>query len=224
LKSAVGKVRAGEVPTTKHEASARLAGAERPAGVDEAGRGPLAGPVVAAAVILPDGFVLQGLRDSKLLSPRNRTRLFGRIMECALGVGVGICSHLFIDRVNILRATREAMKLAVLQLTVPADHLLIDGPITLDMDIPQTPIIGGDRLCLSIAAASVVAKVTRDRIMDELHVMYPTYGFDGNKGYPTRSHKDALARHGPCPVHRMTFSGVCDGEFFGPLQPVPDSG
>jgi ribonuclease HII len=129
-------------------------------------------------------------------------------MESALGVGLGICSHHDIDRMNILVATREAMKSAVRALYPAPDHLLIDGPISLEIDIAQTPIIKGDRYCVSIAAASVVAKVTRDRLMDRLHQEYPMYGFDKNRGYPTRFHRAALAAYGPCPVHRKTFSGV----------------
>lgn len=198
----------GEFPTLEYEGAARAGGASMPAGVDEAGRGPLAGPVVAAAVTLPDGFTLEGLRDSKLLSPRKRDLLFARLQECALGIGVGICSNLVIDTINILAATREAMKIAVSRLDPHPDHLLIDGPITLELNVPQTPIIKGDKRCVSIAAASVAAKVTRDRIMDELHSIYPMYGFDKNRGYPTVFHREALAKHGPCPVHRMTFGGV----------------
>ncbi len=192
-------------PTSKHEEMAMASGARLVAGIDEAGRGPLAGPVVAAAVIL-DGFdVINGLDDSKLLTGKNRAKLFDVILAKAISVGIGIIEPDEIDRINILQATRLAMKTAVSRLDAKADYLLIDGPIKLDIPCDQKPIIKGDRLSLSIAAASVVAKVTRDRIMDDLDKVFPDYGFARNKGYGTREHQLAIMRHGPCRVHRMSF-------------------
>ena len=183
------------------------------AGVDEAGRGPLAGPVVSAAVILPHDFLCEGIDDSKKLSEKKRAALFPKIMETAVAVATGIASHHEIDEINILRASLLSMKRAVENLsTCPGspvpDFLLIDGKFTLDMNTHQSAIIKGDSRSISIAAASIIAKVTRDAIMKELHEIYPAYGFIRHKGYPTTDHKKAILRHGPCPVHRMTFRGV----------------
>lgn len=197
-----------ERPTWDFEDAASASGAVRIAGVDEAGRGPLAGPVVAAAVVLPRGCLILDLNDSKQLSEVNRERLFALIRESAIGSGIGIVSSRTIDEVNILQATRMAMAIAVNSVDPLPDHLLIDGPIRLDIPIRQEAVIGGDRRCCSVAAASILAKVTRDRIMRELSLRFPAYGFDRHKGYGTREHRDAIARYGPTPEHRTTFRGV----------------
>jgi ribonuclease HII len=175
------------------------------AGIDEAGRGPLAGPVVAAAVIMPGDCLLDGVNDSKKLRPAEREELFALIKDRALCVGIGIVDHSEIDRINILQATMKAMRLAVAQLSVRPDHLLVDGPRYDDRSIPYTAIIGGDAKCFSIAAASIIAKVTRDRIMIEYDRSYPAYGFSRHKGYGTAEHLAALQAHGACAIHRRTF-------------------
>lgn len=187
--------------------SLRLRGVRSVAGIDEAGRGPLAGPVVAAAVILGER-VPEGIDDSKKLSPARRERLHDEIRATALTVGVGIVDAGEIDRLNILQATLLAMRRAVDSLSIPADHLLVDGNHPIPGFSSQTTVVGGDARFLPIAAASIIAKVTRDRIMDELHRLYPAYGFDRHRGYGTRHHLDAIARHGVSPVHRTTFAGV----------------
>lgn len=178
------------------------------AGVDEAGRGPLAGPVIAAAVILPDGFVGAEITDSKKLSPKKRDLLCREIMAGAVSVGIGRVDAGEIDRINILQASLEAMKQAVLKLRPAPQFLLIDGKFGISLDIPQEPIVKGDSRSISIAAASIVAKVTRDAIMAKYHARYPVYGFDRHKGYPTRFHQTAIQTHGPCPIHRKTFKRV----------------
>jgi ribonuclease HII len=178
------------------------------AGVDEAGRGPLAGPVVAAAVILPKECEIDGLNDSKKLSPKKRDNLFNQITGLAIVTAVGIVEPEEIDRINILRATVLAMEIAVRKLNPQPDHLLIDGNIRTSLLIPQETVIEGDSRCCSIAAASIVAKVIRDSIMDDYHNMYPEYNFKRHKGYPTIEHFEALRRFGPCPIHRKTFNGV----------------
>lgn len=182
----------------------------RIAGVDEAGRGPLAGPVAAAAVILPPAFDAPGLTDSKKLTPRQRDTWYERIREDAVAVGVGVVEADEIDRINILNASLRAMAVAVERLAPAPDFLLIDGIWAIASDLPQTPIVKGDARSLSIAAASVIAKVTRDRIMCDHHARYPEFGFDRHKGYPTREHKAAIRQYGPCPIHRRTFRGVRD--------------
>lgn len=178
------------------------------AGIDEAGRGPLAGPVVAAAVILPPGMRIPGIDDSKKLSPDTRERLFDIIMTQALSVGVGMGTPELIDQINILQATRHAMLAAVTQLSPPPDHLLIDGISSIDTTIHQKTIKKGDSLSLSIAAASIIAKVTRDRLMRELDIRHPGYGFAAHKGYGCASHMEAIRLLGPTNVHRLTFGGV----------------
>ncbi len=178
------------------------------AGIDEAGRGPLAGPVVAAAVILPEGLRIEGVDDSKKLSPYKRERLFNDIMTKALSVGTGLASPELIDRINILQATRHAMLEAVKQLSPQPDYLLIDGISTIDCPLPQKTIKKGDSLSLSIAAASIIAKVTRDRLMCELDAIHPGYGFAAHKGYGCASHMEAIRLLGPSAVHRLTFGGV----------------
>ncbi len=183
-------------------------GFQRVAGIDEVGRGPLAGPVVAAAVVLPPGAVLAGVRDSKALTPRQREVSCDTVLSCAEDVGIGVVEAETIDRINILQATFRAMLSAVEQLKHPPQYLLIDGPYRLPTDLPQEGIPKGDRLSLSIAAASIVAKVYRDRLLHEYHQLYPMYGFDRNKGYGTAEHLAALREYGPCPVHRLSFRGV----------------
>ena len=178
------------------------------AGVDEAGRGPLAGPVVAAAVILPERLMIDGVTDSKKLSASRRDHLFDLIHQQALALGVGIGSVELIDRINILQATRFAMLEAVSALDPEPDLLLIDGITTISSPITQKTIKKGDSLSLSIAAASIIAKVTRDRMMNDLDDLYPGYGLAGHKGYGSAAHLEAISRLGPSPVHRLTFSGV----------------
>ena len=163
-------------------------GIRRVAGIDEAGRGPLAGPVVAAAVVFPPEVWIQGVDDSKALNPKRRERLFDVILGCAEDVGVGIVYHEEIDTINILRATIKAMHDAVALLQTPPGHLLIDGPRFSHPAIPSTAIVGGDARCFAIAAASIVAKVTRDRMMEEYERLYPGYGFARHKGYGTAAH------------------------------------
>ncbi len=174
-------------------------------GIDEAGRGPLAGPVVAAAVILPKDCEILYLNDSKKLSPARRERLYGEIMEKAVAVGIGQASPQRVDEINILQATYEAMREAINRLGKTPDILLNDAVTIPGVDIPQEPIVKGDAKSVSIAAASIIAKVTRDRIMAELDAAYPGYGFARHKGYGTEAHIAALRELGPSPVHRRTF-------------------
>ena len=175
------------------------------AGVDEAGRGPLAGPVVAAACILDPSKPIYGLNDSKKLTPSSRNRLFSLIMENAAAWQIGIADHLVIDNINILQATCQAMRQAISNLPVKPGLLLIDAVKLSGVNQPVWPIIRGDGLSVSIAAASILAKVTRDRLMDEFDAQYPEYGFAQHKGYGTPMHYEALAKFGPCPIHRLTF-------------------
>lgn len=196
------------VDMLQHEESALRQGFLSIAGLDEAGRGPLAGPVVAAAVVLPRGVMLEGVRDSKQLSPERREALCVDIFAAARAIGIGSVETPEIDRINILQATFQAMILAVHSLPLRPDLLLIDGPYRLPLPIAQTGLPGGDRRSLSIAAASIVAKVHRDRLMCAYHDLYPAYGFDRHKGYGTPFHLEAIRRLGPCPVHRRTFRGV----------------
>ncbi len=177
-------------------------------GLDEAGRGPLAGPVVAGAVILPENCVMEGLRDSKKLSARRREFFFEAINKKARAVGIGIVDNETIDRINILQATRLAMKKALDALQLKPDALLIDALTLSDIDIPQQGIIHGDDRSISIAAASVIAKVTRDRLMCDYHAAFPAYHFHQHKGYSTRQHLEQIREYGPCPLHRKTFRGV----------------
>jgi ribonuclease HII len=195
-------------PSCAFEEEAARLGASRIAGIDEVGRGPLAGPVVAAAVVMPYAKPIAELNDSKMLTEEVRERLFEVIRDKALSVGVGHVPPEEIDRINIYQATRLAMSKAVKEISPLPDYLLIDGPLSLDLNIQQRSIIKGDRLCYSVAAASIVAKVIRDRIMLDLHEQYPQYGFASHKGYATRAHLDAIERHGPCSVHRKCFRGV----------------
>ena len=186
----------------------RRRGYRQIAGVDEVGRGPLAGPVVAAAVILPEKGIPARLLDSKQLSPRRREELYPIILSQALGVGVGTVGAEEIDRVNILQATFQAMIQAIERLPFSPDFLLIDGNQGLRFSVPQKSIPKGDRLSNSIAAASIVAKVTRDRMMDEYHRQYPQYNFAKHKGYGTKEHQQAIKAFGVCDLHRKTFRGV----------------
>ena len=174
-------------------------------GVDEAGRGPLAGPVCAAAVILPPNLEIPGLTDSKKLSDKRRRELYPVIMEQAVAYGIGLASHEEIDQINILQATFLAMERALEQLRVRPDLVLIDGNRKKDFGIPAETVVKGDSLSASIAAASVLAKVTRDDIMIAMAQENPGYGFEIHKGYGTKAHYDALRTLGPSPIHRMTF-------------------
>ncbi len=197
----------------EYEKKAFNRGCKLIAGIDEAGRGPLAGPVVSAAVILPKDFSCPGITDSKKLSEKKRNLFFPIIKEQAVCVATGMASHHEIDQINILQASLLSMKRAVKNLSqapnfIIPDFLLIDGKFTIEMDIAQSAIVKGDSKSISIAAASIIAKVTRDSIMKELHEKYPLYNFIQHKGYPTRAHKEAILQHGPCPVHRQTFKGV----------------
>lgn len=181
-------------------------------GVDEAGRGPLAGPVCAAAVILPPNVEIPGLNDSKKLSDKRRRELFPIIKEQAIAYGIGLASHEEIDEINILQATYLAMERAINALTVKPELALIDGNRAKDFGIPVETVVKGDSRSASIAAASVLAKVTRDDIMLELAEQYPQYAFEIHKGYGTKAHYAALTEHGPSPVHRMTFLKKFYGE------------
>ena len=180
------------------------------AGVDEAGRGPLAGPVVSAAVVLPGGFASGEINDSKQLTPMKRERVFQRIYGGAYAIGIGIVDAHEIDRINILQASRLSMAIAVANLDPLPEFLLIDGKFDIPFDLPQRPLIKGDARSISIAAASIVAKVSRDRLMQRYHIDYPQFGFDRHKGYPTKAHKAAIAANGPCLIHRRTFKSVSE--------------
>jgi len=173
-------------------------------------RGPLAGPVVAAAVILPESYELPGLNDSKQLSPKQRDQLFPLIKQQADAIGVGVADAELVDQINVLQATLRAMQLAVARLRQPADYLLIDGITPVPNGLPQLTLKQGDSRSASIAAASVVAKVVRDRMMLGYHRRYPLYRFDKHKGYGSREHRAAIAAEGPCPIHRRTFAGVAE--------------
>ena len=191
------------------EEKARNMGFARIAGTDEAGRGPLAGPVVSAAVILPPAFSDSRITDSKKLTPKKRELIYDLISARADGIGIGIVESEEIDRINILRASLKSMHLAVTELFPQPDYLLIDGKFTIPFcNMPQEAVIRGDSLSISIAAASIIAKVTRDRIMDRYHEIWPRYCFHVHKGYPTKAHRDAVAAFGPCPIHRVSFRGV----------------
>lgn len=192
----------------KFEQLARQKGFIRIAGVDEAGRGPLAGPVVSAAVILPFPFPVAGIADSKTLTPRKRQMLYGQIYAHADAIGIGIVDPGEIDRTDILKSSLLSMKMAVDNLLPQPDVVLIDGIFTIASVLPQKAIPKGDRLSTSIAAASIIAKVTRDRLMEQYHEYYPEFGFAAHKGYPTPFHKQAIRNHGCSPIHRRTFSGV----------------
>ncbi len=203
-----------QAPTLEEEMALFQQGYCFVAGLDEAGRGCLAGPVVAAAAILPlplkeEGLArFAGVRDSKQLTPQARDILYDAIMQHALAVGVGIGSVELIDEQNILQATKHAMREALARLSPRPQALLLDALRLPTIPLPQRSIIKGDARCLSIAAASIIAKVTRDRMMLDLHEHYPLYGFSQHKGYGTELHLAALKQHGPCPIHRKSFSPV----------------
>lgn len=190
------------------EAHAYRQGFSAVAGIDEAGRGALAGPVVAAVVLLPQHLHIPGVDDSKKLTPAKRDVLFEIITAQAVCYSIGICEAHVIDRINILQATRQAMLHAVQALRCQPDYLLIDGITPIETPIRQQTVISGDSLSLSIAAASIIAKVTRDRMMCELDTLYPGFGLAQHKGYGAASHRDAIRRLGPTPIHRCTFRGV----------------
>lgn len=192
----------------RYERTLRQQGFSSIAGIDEAGRGCLAGPVVAAAVILPADWADPEINDSKRLGASKREELFARIQKHAVSHAIGIVSEAIIDRVNILQATYLAMEQAVTTLQVPPQYLLIDALTLTNVSIPQQGIAKGDCLSLSIAAASIIAKVTRDRLMVEYDQQYPGYGFAAHKGYGTKRHLQAIATLGPCLIHRKTFRGV----------------
>ena len=202
-----------QAPTFIEEERLRVQGYRLIAGVDEVGRGPLAGPVVAAAVILPyDGKPswIRLVRDSKQLTPSQRESIFDRVLESGIPFGVGSVSHEVIDERGIAPATRLAMRRAIEKLSTRPDYLLIDFMRLPGIRIPQKSVVDGDSLCLSIAAASIVAKVTRDRLMVEMDSQFPGYGLAQHKGYGTPEHLEALQRLGPCPIHRKTFTPVRD--------------
>ncbi len=195
-----------------YEREAFAEGYQAVCGVDEAGRGPLAGPVCAAAVILPAGLVIDGLNDSKKLTDKKRRELFDVITQNAVSYGIAMASEREIDEINILQATFLAMQRAIDKLDVRPDLALIDGNRAKDFGLPVRTIVKGDSLSASIAAASILAKVTRDRLMEELDETYPQYGFAVHKGYGTKRHYEALREYGPCPIHRRTFLKKLYGE------------
>lgn len=180
-------------------------GIARVAGIDEAGRGPLAGPVVAAAVVFPPGSWIDGVNDSKKLSPEQREELYELILQTASGIGIGMVTHDIIDQINILQATHRAMEEAIAKIEPSPQHLLVDGKAQHVFAIPFTAIVDGDERSFSIAAASIVAKVTRDRLMEDFDKQFPGYGFAQHKGYGTRQHYEALRKYGPCDIHRRSF-------------------
>lgn len=192
----------------KFEHLAKANGFSTIAGIDEAGRGPLAGPVVSAAVILPEHFSVRDVFDSKQLSAAKRDGLYEKIRDSAVSIGIGVVDPAEIDRINIHRASLLSMVRAVQDLDPQPDMLLIDGPYRVFSDLPQEPIIKGDTKSISIAAASIMAKVTRDRLMERYHQEFPRFGFNRHKGYPTRLHREAIIKFGCCPIHRQTFKGV----------------
>lgn len=198
-----------EVDLLKYEKELYNKGISLIAGVDEVGRGPLVGPVVAAAVILPKNYKLEGLTDSKKISEKKRETFYHILMEEALAIGVGVISEKIIDEVNIYQASKLAMIEALKNLSIKPEHVLIDA-MPLELDVESTSIIHGDALSLSIAAASVIAKVTRDRMMIELDEKYPMYGFKKHKGYPTKEHLQNLKKFGVLDNYRFTYKPVSD--------------
>lgn len=190
------------------ELSAHRSGFQVVAGVDEAGRGPLSGPVVAAAVVLPPSYKNDEIRDSKQLSPKKRERLYQIINDDALSVGLGVVESSVIDSINILQATLMAMEAAVTNLSLAVDYLLIDGINNINVPIPQQAVRKGDSLSISIASASIIAKVSRDKIMEIYHRQFPQYNFLKNKGYGTLEHREAIKKYGCCKIHRRSFKRV----------------
>ena len=195
----------------KYERELKEKGIKLIAGVDEVGRGPLIGPVVAAAVILPDNFKLDGLTDSKKLSEKKREQYYEIIKKEAISIGIGIISEKRIDEINIYEATKEAMKKAINNLNPKPEHILIDA-MPLDLDIPTTSVIKGDLLSLTISAASVIAKVTRDHMLYDIDKEYPMYDLKNNKGYGTKKHIEAIKEYGITKYHRLSFKPVCDNK------------
>lgn len=193
------------MPDYTYELEALDAGFTVVCGTDEAGRGPLAGPVCAAAVILPQGLVIEGLNDSKKISEKKREKLFDVICKEAVSYGIAFATAEEIDEINILNASQLAMRRAVAMLSPKPDFVLVDGNIARDFEMTAKPIIKGDALSMSIAAASILAKVTRDRYCLEMDATYPEYHFAAHKGYPTKEHMDLVRALGPCPLHRKTF-------------------
>jgi ribonuclease HII len=191
-----------------YEQSLRRQGLCSPAGLDEAGRGPLAGPVVAGCVILPANCDFSRYQDSKKLTAARREQLHAELRASDAVIGVGLATAEEIDQINILQASLLAMQRAVADCAVPPDFLLVDGKFKVPLALPQLTLIKGESKSASIAAASIVAKVTRDQLMAEYHAQYPQYNFLQHKGYPTKAHRAALAKHGPSPIHRQTFKGV----------------
>ncbi|MBR5242223.1 MAG: ribonuclease HII [Clostridia bacterium] len=198
------------MPSFGFENEKRALGYKFICGCDEAGRGPLCGPVVAAAVILPEGEIIEGLNDSKKLTEKKREKLFDEITSRALAYGIAEATPAEIDEINILNASMLAMKRAIEAMEIKADFALIDGNHARGFDIPAEPVIKGDALSYSIAAASVLAKVTRDRGCIELDREYPEYGIAKHKGYPTKDHMDAVRLHGPSPIYRKSFLKFLD--------------
>ena len=198
------------MPSFDFENEKRALGYKFICGCDEAGRGPLCGPVVAAAVILPEGEIIEGLNDSKKLTEKKREKLYNEIISRALAYGIAEASPAEIDDINILNASMLAMKRAIEAMEIKADFALIDGNHARGFDIPAEPVIKGDALSYSIAAASVLAKVTRDRGCIELDREYPEYGIAKHKGYPTKDHMDAVRLHGPAPIYRKSFLKFLD--------------
>jgi len=197
-------------PDLRHERKLWRAGLQAVAGVDEAGVGPMAGPVVAAAVIFPVETFIKGINDSKQLPPERREELYPLIMRTAVAFGIGVAQPTEIDNLNIFWATMAASERALAALCRTPDHVLVDGRCIPELKLPQTRIVGGDRKSFCIAAASIIAKVTRDRMMAELDLQYPGYGFAQHKGYCTSDHFVALDRLGPSPIHRRSFAPVWD--------------
>ena len=189
-----------------NEEALRAEGATLIAGVDEVGRGALAGPVIAAAVILPEDSFIDGVRDSKKLSPAKREKIFTAIEGIAISIGVGSVNARMVDKINILQATYLAMRQAVSRLSPAPDYLLVDGFRVPEIEVPQLPLLKGDSMSISIAAASIIAKVIRDKIMIEEGNLYPHYGFLKHKGYGTKEHYKAIATYGLCPIHRRSFN------------------
>ena len=196
-----------KLPTNILEQELIASGYRRVAGIDEAGRGALAGPVVAAAVILPEECDVEGVRDSKRVPEAEREELYGKIIASAEAWGVGVIDNSTVDAINILQATFRAMKQAVSSLSIKPDYALIDGRDIPKLEVRSRGVIKGDSVSLSIAAASILAKVTRDRVMRKKGEEFPWYGFQQNKGYGTQKHREAIQEYGPCTLHRLTFLG-----------------
>lgn len=201
----MSKPKHDEAVSFAYEQAARERGFTAICGVDEAGRGPLAGPVVAAAVILPENCVLEGLNDSKKLSEKKREALYDAICQATSSYAIAMVDHTVIDQINILQATYQAMQQAIAGLSIAADYALIDGNRAPKLDIACECVVGGDAKSASIAAASILAKVTRDRYMMEMDTQYPAYAFGKHKGYGTKAHYEAILKYGSCPIHRKTF-------------------